>query len=254
MNIDSINNSQLILLVLLITMVTSAAVAVATLSFVYERLARAQSALEQPTIIQQTINRIIEREVIPQAPAIAADVAKEEQDSRSIDVSTIEKALVQLNFGSQPEATGIIISPDGYIISSKPLSEKRQYGISEGASPIFFKVIGRDGQYSLLAPLKPYKPDTYIPPTVAALVSIGQSALTFGGFGEDVRLHSEIVSQKQVISDTEASIRTSATLTEVNLPSAVFVNNSFIGFVVDYSGWVPFVSAELLSKQILVNE
>ena len=63
-SVDKLNNSQLILLVLLISLVVSAATAVATLSVVYERLAlgTGEEAESQPTIIRQTINRIIERE------------------------------------------------------------------------------------------------------------------------------------------------------------------------------------------------
>ena len=120
-HVDKLNNSQLILLVLLISLVVSAATAVATLSVVYERLALAtdEEKESQPTIIRQTINRIIERE--PALLSSDAAVGMQQEPSVSTTAPTldaIEQSLVQLYFGSQPFAQGVYVSPDGHILAS----------------------------------------------------------------------------------------------------------------------------------------
>ena len=71
-------------------------------------------------------------------------------------------------------------------------------------------------------------------------ISIGQTSFVFGGFGDAARLHSEIISQKEGGAEV-TRVRTSATVSAIALPSAVFVDRAFVGFITESSGWVPTV-------------
>ena len=248
MNVDSLNNSQLILLVLLIALVVSAATAVATLSIVYERIAITQTDVVQPTIIQQTVNRIIERETIPIAVEESEEEEMlEEETSPPVTITTIKGAFVRLFHGSQQVSAAVFVSADGALLTPGVLEKEKRYNVAQGTELVPFSVVVATSQYSLLRPMAPYTPEAYVP-LETTVVEVGQPVILFGGFGEDMVVFSEIVSQKQVNADTTERIRTSAVATDLALPSAVVVNNTLVGFLSDYTGWIPLNTLTLTKE------
>ena len=245
MNIDELNNSQLILMVLLITLVVSAAVSVATLSMVYGRITTGAGETEGPAVIQQTINRIIEREIVP---PITTE-KKQIESGGQITLNDITNVFTKIFFGSQQVTAGIFIDQEGTLLSAEPLEKDRRYAVPRGEEKVFFTVFYRNEHYALLRPLEPYTTANYLTlENPAEKTTIGQSALLFGGFGDEVGLHSEIVSRKKEEKDGEKLLRTSVDPSQMTLPSAVFVNNRLVGFAADYSGWIPLITEEIIEK------
>lgn len=251
MDIDNLNNSQLILLLLLLTLVVSAAVSVAALSLVYERLT-VSTGDEQPTIIQQTINRIIEREVQPIVPDQTETVQVDSAPvaAPSVTLVDIEQSMVQVFHGSRPLTTGIFIDADGLLLASGTLNPKSRYNVLRNEQFVQFVAIRSDAQYSLLQPLEEgYVPLTYIPNIFTGDVSLGDPLLIFGGVGDHARLYRDIVSRRRPTSNT-VEIFTNAATSDIALPSAVFINSQFAGFAWDYSGWVVLFNPALLAEPV----
>ena len=259
-HVDKLNNSQLILLALLISLVVSAATAVATLSIVYERLVVAEigaSSAQQPTVVQQTINRIIERgPVSVTGVESGADNPLSEEGSQStlldsdisLTLEDIEEAVVQLYFGSQPFTTGVYISSEGFVLSAEPLDDRRRYSVSDGAAGIvYFSPVYSDRSYSLLAPMSEHRVSQYVPLTPIT-ISLGQSVLVFGGSGNRAQLYTGVVSQKKMISDEISSFRSSADISSMVHTSVVFVDNVFVGFANPFSDWITTISFDLIEQ------
>lgn len=246
MKVDDLNNSQLILMVLLITLVVSAAVSIATLSVVYDRVGAAGTVeAARPAVIQQTINRIIEREKVPPSSVepVAGEPGAEPVEER-ITLDDIKESFTPIFSGSRQVTVGVFITPDGDILAARHMQKQRKYSVAKGGATLF-AVIRNDKNYSILRPVgEGYRPPRHVPINVAAAeVVIGQPVLIFGGFDEEAGLHSEIISRKK--GDDGGTIRTSADPAEITAPSAVFVNNRVVGFASDYSGWIPLATEEL---------
>ena len=253
-HVDNLNNSQLILLVLLISLVVSAATAVATLSLVYRRLTAEQVAVgdTQPTVIQQTINRIIERErevPVESGPA-AIDEYANQGAAEVLTLEHVERAMAQLYFGSQRFAVGVFVSADGYILVPEVLDTQRRYSILDSVGDLlFYSLVYTDGTYSLLTPMEAYTTSHYVPLTAITTVSLGQPIVMFSGTGEDARLHSGIISQKKS-DDGVLLIRTSIQSSDITDQSVVFIDNVFAGFVKPYAQWVTLVSPAVITQGI----
>ena len=249
-HVDKLNNSQLILLVLLISLVVSAATAVATLSVVYERLAQVagEETESQPTIIRQTINRIIERD--PALVSSDSAVDTRQKQGAALTLETIEQSMVRLYFGSQPFAQGVYVSPKGHILASEVLDGQRRYSVlDEVGQPTFLSLAYSGEQYSLLAPVDvgTHNVEYYVPLRHSADVSLGQSVVVFGGLGQNAQLYTGIVSQKRTTADAVGLVRTSIPVTDIVNIAAVFVEDSFVGFTQPYSDWIPLLDSNFIT-------
>ncbi len=259
MNIDTLNNSQLILLVLLITLVVSAATAMAALSIVHERLILVGNSVSQPTVVQQTINRIIEREAVvvskkeEKKKETVVSKTNDPPKPKPITLNDIIAALVRVHHGSQPFTAGIFISSDGMLVVPGFLEKTKRYSIRNDSGIVLFSVTQANAAFSLLEPIEAYAPIAHIKPATADNITLGKPALIFGGFGDEARLHSEIISQKLADNDS-LRIRTSVATSEIAIPSAVFVNNEFVGFASNYSGWIPVIDASILLDESTAPE
>lgn len=245
LGLDELDNSQMILLVLLVTLVTSSAVSVAVLSVVFERTSyRTVAGANQPTIIQQTIQRITNTNDVA-SHTESTDVVSSSITAESV-VGFVRPSLIDIYFGSQPASVGIFVSDDGAIIASEPLQENRRYNINRDGRTIFYTVAASDRAYSLLRPLDDqYQPPHIIPLTPVTL-AVGKPVVVFGGFAEDERVFDGIVSQVQSDAVGLPVIRTSIQETSLVFPSVVFVDGSLFGFVADESGWVSFIDSDSL--------
>ena len=254
-HLDNLNNSQLMLLVLLISLVVSAATAVATLSVVYERLAlAAEDAKEaQPTVIRQTVNRIIEREAVRPAttPVVIGTPTAPEPTRAVVTLDTIEQSLVLLHFGSQPAAQGIYVSADGHILAAEVLDTRRRYSVlDEVGTPVFFSVIRGDRQYSLLAPVDTHNPEYFIPlEQNANTILLGQTVLLYSGVGDNAQLHTGIISQKKSMPNNTTAIRVSVSASDIDTLSVVFIEDTFAGFARPYAQWITLPTSDLLAAK-----
>ena len=254
-HVDKLNNSQLVLLVLLISLVVSAATSVATLSVVYERLAlTAESTTEtQPTIVRQTINRIIEREpVVPAVESVVVDTQHtQDEKSTALTLEDIEQSLVQIYFGSQPFARGVYVSPEGHILAAEVLDSQRRYGVSDEKGNLsFFSILHSDKQYSLLAPVDKgtHSVQKYVPLKPIPNILLGEAVVLFSGSGENAQLHTGIVSQKKAAGNSTTSFRVSTNPSDITNLSVVFIEDMFAGFANPYADWVVLPSATITSK------
>ena len=257
-HVDKLNNSQLMLLVLLISLVVSAATAVATLSVVYDRLALAsgEAVESQPTIIRQTINRIIEREPALLSSDAVADISHEVGTGAGLILSAVQQSLVRLYFGSQPFAYGVYVSPDGHILASEVLDEQRRYSVlDERGQPTFFSLLYNDEAYSLLSPVDA---DSHNVRSYVSLehladvlfgqsVSLGASVVIFGGLEQGTQLRTGIVSQKKIVADAVDSVLISPSLSDTAIPLMVFIDDLFVGFTQPYSDWVSLLDSTFVA-------
>ena len=245
MKLDDLNNSQLILLVLLLTIVTSSAMSLAILSILEDKFLPTENE-PTPTIIRETVNRIITREEV----AVKEEKQDEVVEENQLTLNQIKKSIVKLNFGSENETIGIFISQDGQLISGKFLDEERKYSIQVNDEVVFFSVVKSDKNYSLLKPNidNDLVIENFIPINTSLSHELGESTLIFGGFGENSILNSEIISQRRIINDEIVLLRTSVNANNVIIPSAVFINNGLVGFISDSSTWVPIISESILEN------
>ena len=244
MNIDNLNNSQLILLVILLTVITSVAISVSTLALVMRQLHLESLQGESSVIVKETVNRIIERE---QPIIIREDVKKEP----TLTLDIIEKARVEILIGLQPFDYGYFISKDGMILVPQVLKTQKLYNVvDEEKNIIHFKPhVIRHG-YTVLKEENnsPYPVETYIPlANDISNISIGKSALIFGKSGKQAIVHSEIISRAN-LNETPPRIKTSVFTQDLFFPSAVFVEGNIIGFIFDYQGWLNVINKSFLTE------
>ena len=256
-HVDKISNSQLVLLVLLISLVVSAATAVATLSVVYERLALevGGEAEAQPTVIRQTINRIIEREPTFSSPESIITSVREVSSAvdTALTLEMIEQSLVQLYFGSQPFAEGMYVSADGHILAAEVLDAQRRYSVlDETGNPMFFSTLHSGKEYSLLAPVEAeaHTVQHYVPLERSAEVLLGQAVVVFSGSGNNARLHTGVISQRETAAGEVESFRISVNASDITDISVVFVENTFVGFARPYSDWVRLPGSVFITEAI----
>ena len=237
MDIDNLNNSQLSLLVILLTVVTSVAISAATFTLIYHQITPVDEPVQQ-TVVRETVNHIIERE----QPII---IREETEAVETLTLDDIQQSYIRLYSGSQPVATGVYVSAEGDILTPTSLNAGSRYLVRLGEDDTLrYRVRTVDDGHSLLTLVEG---ETYTPPAYISRLKnpsslvLGKSALIYGGYGADARVHSEIISQVDL--DDEARIKTSVSPSEVVFPSAVFVANSLIGFLVDERNWVRVIDA-----------
>ena len=120
MNIEQLNKSQLVLLALLLSFVTSIATGIVTVSLMDQA----------PPVIAQTVNRVVERTIETVAPASQAaasatvrerTVIVRESELISQAVTKVSPSIVRIYSNSSEKATflglGIVMSADGVIVS-----------------------------------------------------------------------------------------------------------------------------------------
>lgn len=120
MNIEQLNKSQIVLLTLLVSFVTSIATGIVTVSLMDQA----------PPVIAQTVNRVIERTVetvVPASQGAAAAVTRErtvvvkESELISQAVAKVSPSIVRLYAGSSKESEflgfGVILTAEGSMVS-----------------------------------------------------------------------------------------------------------------------------------------
>ncbi len=134
MNIEQLNKSQIVLLTLLVSFVTSIATGIVTVSLMDQA----------PPVIAQTVNRVIERTVetvVPASQGAAAAVTREttvvvkESELISQAVAKVSPSIVRLYASTSEEAAflgfGIILTSEGAIVSdSEAIGNLKEVGVA----------------------------------------------------------------------------------------------------------------------------
>ena len=120
MNMEELNKSQIVLLTLLVSFVTSIATGIVTVSLMEQA----------PPVVAQTVNRVIERTietVAPASQAAASAVSRErtvvvrETELISQAVAKVSPSIVRLYTSSSTTATflgiGVVLSADGMLVT-----------------------------------------------------------------------------------------------------------------------------------------
>lgn len=207
MDIEHLNKTQIVMLALLVSFVSSIATGIVTVSLVSQA----------PAGVTQTINRIVERTVekvvTEPSKAIAAvavsagvspqptasvekTVVVKEDDLAANSISTIQKSIVKIVEKGAPEsafyARGIIVTKEGVIVSDRSSIDPNL-----GSEAIFpngerFPVTARaSGAGTSIMVLDPSfvgtsTPDfTPAPLTDISKIRLGQAVIRIGGKGRD---------------------------------------------------------------------
>jgi hypothetical protein len=205
MDIEKLNKSQIVLLTLLVSFVTSIATGIVTVSLMEQA----------PTAITQTVNRVVERTIEKVAEGQVAGAAVQtvtetvvirESDLISEAVAAAEPSLVRL-FASTRDAQGmtvenfvgiaIVISDKGELVADVGTPDGPLKGVRNDGTTVPLAVVTRqDGQkvVHMQAPLElEGKPLGWIPAKfIATLPTPGQAVVTVGG-AQSTRLGGGIV-------------------------------------------------------------
>lgn len=187
MNIEQLNKSQIVLLTLLVSFVTSIATGIVTISLMEQA----------PPVIPQTINRVVERtieRVVPHETQTATVITTEktvvvkETDLITQAVARARPSSVRLYYKADDGAgdfvaRGVVIA-EGYVIA--PIPEPKVdnvYLIQSGEKSIEAKVISIDGAnnivlFALSEPEKEHLPAAAVS---ASAITLGQTLVAMTG-------------------------------------------------------------------------
>ncbi len=154
MDIETLTKSQIVLLTLLVSFVTSIATGIVTVSLMDQA----------PPVIPQTINRVVERtveRVVPQEAQMATTVITQEKtvtvketDLIAQAVSRVRASAVRLHAFNDGVAgefiSRAIVVADGYIVAqANGLTIGSLYGVPIGDKVTTAKVLAIDGAYNV---------------------------------------------------------------------------------------------------------
>ena len=241
MSIDTLNNSQLMLLTLLLTIVTSVAMAIATIALLFDVIVPEQTSTEPPqktTVIEKTINTIIERSV---APTSENRLSQDSTDVEGVDTGVLSDDFSIFNtvyFGTTEASTVVTLSPNGVLLAFSPLDTNRRYSMQNETGDIYFDVITTTDRYSLLKPVETYVPEAHFTATAPADISIGDPVIVYGGAGDSAQLHLEHIVQSTTDDSGVRIFKTSLSGEGIPSPSFVYSGEVPIGVVLEGDAWV----------------
>ncbi len=189
MNIEQLNKSQIVLLTLLVSFVTSIATGIVTVSLMDQA----------PPVIAQTVNRVIERTVetvVPASQGAAAAVVREhtvvvkESELISQAVTRVSPSVVRLYNSDAETATflgfGVVLSTEGSIVSDgAAVGDLKEVVVALSDGTRMSAVVGSSEKDSGLTFLQAALSTTTptLKPAILAGGSplLGQSVVTFSG-------------------------------------------------------------------------
>ncbi|MBP9668899.1 MAG: serine protease [Candidatus Pacebacteria bacterium] len=205
MDIETLTKSQIVLLTLLVSFVTSIATGIVTVSLMDQA----------PPVIPQTINRVVERtveRVVPQEAQTATTVITQEKtvtvketDLIAQAVARVRASVVRLHEYSEgvagPFLSRAIVVADGYLVAqASGLTIGSLYGVPLGDQVATAKVLAIDGARNLAL----LEADTKILTPAAfgtSQVTLGQSVVAISGIS-GVKVASGIITALSEADDT----------------------------------------------------
>lgn len=204
MDIEQLNKSQIVLLTLLVSFVTSIATGIVTVALMEQA----------PPAITQTVNRVIEHtveKVVPGQPAAAATpvtktVVVSEADALANAVSAFSPSVVRV-YGAGEEASfaslGVVLDTKGTIAAdASALSGDSFVGELGSGTRVALKIAARDDATGIayLTPATASTTPSWSPAPVGSVTSLGQSVVAFSG-KMSTRVGTGIVSLVEPASD-----------------------------------------------------
>lgn len=190
MDLEHLNKSQVILLTLFVSFVTSIATGIVTVSLMNQA----------PPQVASTVNRIIERTVEQVAvptqaatPATIKTVVVKDDDLAAQSITAVQKSLIRIVASSSPEllvARGIIIDSNGVAISDRgSFDSSLEYGaiLSDGTLvPVTLRPTSTSTPIAILD-LHTASSTKLIAAALAdpSKLQLGQSVIRIGGSGAD---------------------------------------------------------------------
>ncbi len=245
MDIEKLNKSQIVLLTLLVSFVTSIATGIVTVSLMDQA----------PPVIPQTINRVVERtveKVVPQETQAAATVVTREKTVTVKEADVIADAVARVR-GSfvrvhYKEAEGVagsfvsrgVVAAEGYVVmSGKGVRIGETYIIPTGENMITAQVIAIDGGHTLA--LLSLGENTFTAAAFAGTPILGQTVVALSG-QPNIKVADGIVTS---LSEDTGTFETSVAA-DTLIPGALVTNSdgAVIGMFIERTK--PLVPAEAI--------
>lgn len=188
MDIEHLNKTQIVLLTLLVSFVTSIATGIATVSLIEKAPADVTRVISR--IIEQPIETIVpgEKQVVTQT------VVVQESDLIARAIASLRPSVVRIyqkdRFDDAFIAMGVIVDAQGTILTdANTVKEKKQYSVALDDGTQFSVTAGTasEGLVSLTPVLaQEAATPTFVPATqtVFANLVLGQTVVALGGSGE----------------------------------------------------------------------
>lgn len=246
-NLDNLNNSQMVLLCILISLVTGAAVAIGTLAVLVDNLA---TSTPQQTVIRETVNRVIERTTVAEGPRTNASEPRPGA-SNLLTIDFLKSIFVKVNSRNTFVESGVLISQSGRVLSTTKLSRRTLYsivGLSEDAN---HKVLGTLGDYAILeSNAEGISIENYVNLANAEDIELGRQVSIYGGFGDKSTFYSEVISKVTTFEGFPETFKISLGSNEIVLPSMVLIDGKLVGMLTERNGLVQVITKDLIEKEI----
>lgn len=187
---EDLNKTQIILLCLLVSFVTSIGTGIISFSLLSE----------VPQTVTQTINRVVERTIEKVVPAITSDktptkettVVVKEEDLIIDAIGKISQNIVRIKFGAEETfyGLGLIVSKDGLIVADKKLFDLNiayKATLADGSTFSLLPISPKDGSSVVFFNIAKIKQDTDTATFASAILSdsdklqLGQSVIAIAG-------------------------------------------------------------------------
>ena len=252
MHLDDLNNSQLVLLCLLITLIVSVAISVATLAFLTGRLGFEGS---ERTVINQTVNRVIERTIESRGDdidleSIISSSIDELKKSNLISIDTpvtvnqYKESIVSINEGGFFLGRGIYINREGDIYSFRIPRDSRIYSVTNGERTTQYKLKSENS--NIITPIiNEGEPklvlDTFFPIINKNKLTIGTEVSLITIRDEDLDFYKSYISN--LSRDREGNL----SKLKLNIGGflgeyAIFMDRAFVGILNNSTGWIDIIN------------
>lgn len=222
MDIEHLNKTQMVLLALLVSFVTSIATGIATVSLIEKAPADVTRVISR--IIEQPIETILpgEKEVITQT------VVVQESDLIAQAVAAMRPSLVRIYVVERSEKTflafGVVVDANGTVVADAlGVPEKKEYNVTtDDGTEVVMKAGEASGGVVQLTPESGQSVSGVFTPVKQAVIAdlkLGQTVVALGSSGTSLSVSPGIISEVQVPNEAgiRASVRT--TITSNNIVS-----------------------------------
>ncbi len=192
MDIEHLNKTQIVLLTLLVSFVTSIATGIATVSLIEKA----------PADVTRVISRIVERPIETMLPGekqiITETVVVQESDLIADAITTIRPSMVRIHDGDTFLGFGVFADAQGKVFAdSAALREKRTYTVTrEDGTQFEATASSASSGFGVLMPSAPLataaKPITQ---ANASALSLGQTVVALGGSATSYAVAPGIISE-----------------------------------------------------------
>ena len=200
MNVKDLSNSQLVLLVIMLSFVVSISTATSVLVLIKP----------EETQVKQVINRVIERTIESKSdensvPIVTTVKEIQRVDTRSpkLAIDSSRKNSVKLFRENEEEGFAVLISEAGHVVSSSyGLSPRGKYEILFGENKIPVEIVKQTDNFTLFKAGDDFKTEDHFDVLESNLIDVGTEIVIYNAGGEDgERIKSGIISSKSNVEE-----------------------------------------------------